>query len=229
MQQFLVSERTRDPNLRTQESYAVSALLDRLMFITGRYRDVYLEREDQKKLSSNVGKALNSDVFSLLQHLPRHSKRVPRVDLSSSGPRIPFQPMKWLNSLELLIALYEVIVDTAGEFDEDHSNPVDVEVRHSWDAENRRVVFVNEDGNFINRFIGMGLEREAHLVPGPLRKIYAFARKVAPAGRMFTIVPEKGLLYVPIAIIDSISIPQSPNMAKFSRPHPSLFGPRQGE
>ncbi len=76
----------------------------------------------------------------------------------------------------------------------------------------------------------MSPEREAHLVPGPLRRIYDLTKKANPVGtRMLTIVPEMNLIYVPIAIIDSMGIPQSPNMARFSRPHPSLFGPRQGE
>jgi len=222
MQQYLVAERARDPNMRTQESYAVSALLDRLMFSTKPYRDVYMQRNAPDSLAANIGRALNSNVFSLLEHIPGTSERVPKVDLLSTGPRIPFTPVKWIESHQLMISLYALMVDIAGAFDEDSRYPVDVEVNYVWDAGNRRIVFSNPDGRFIDYFRGLSPDKEPHLVPGPAREIYALAKKVAPAGRTLVIIPDRNLMYVPIQV-DESAVPVSPSMASISAPHPSLL------
>lgn len=225
MQAFLVAERERAPDSRTQESFAVSALIDRLTFLVEPYRNVYLQRDDRVNLADNIGEALSRDVFNLLEHMPDRHDGVPRVDVYLAEPRYPFTPRSWVKSYPLMVALYKRIAEKAGASDEDNRYPVNVEVGLRFDSVSSSIQLINPDRRFIEDFVDLKPDGESHLVPGAVREILADAEDVAPEGRSPTVDLRMNLMNIPIQVRreeDTRGVPQAPNMARFSRPDPSM-------
>jgi len=222
MRRYLTQERSMHPYKRTQESYAASALIDRLLFILKPYRQLHEMRHEPNSLIANIKRCLNCNAFNLLEHIPNTNDQVPRVKVNPAGPRLPFTPAAWLPSHKLMVRLYQLMVDIAGAFDEDSAHPVNVEVNYYWDAEHKRIVFNNPDGRLIEYFRDLNPDKEPDLVPEAARTIFGLARDAGPGGAALTVDPLQGRMYVRMAVQDS-PVPVSPMMSSITAPHPDLF------
>jgi len=202
MQHHLFEKRKTNPSARTQESYAVYELIARLLHVMRPYSLLRSNLNQDEVVRLYCQKCLDSNVFSLLEHIPATAQRwsIPRTRVELPDTRPSIIPVEWIASHQLMTRLFELTVAVAGSFDEDSAHPVNVSTFYTWDEKRSSVVITNRDGRMVSYFNQIDPNGDHHLIPSLAREIFDLSRKAAPRGMMLSVDPNKNQIHVPIRV-----------------------------
>lgn len=228
MRNYLSKEMEEDPHARTQERYTVHEWITRLEHVMKPYSLLQKYLRQEGVLRYQIQQCLDSQTFSLLEHIPATAHRwtIPRTQIDLPDPRPEVIPRKWLEAHKLITRLYLFATEVAGAFEESSAHPVHVKAIVTFDKPASRIVVLNDDGRLVQSLAHIDPEGRGHLIPSLTREIFDLSKIVAPQGEKLSIDVEKNVIFIPIELASrgEPEVPGGSTDEMLRSRYPGLFG-----